>query len=44
MLLKGHSACRIETIKYLNRFLNENLTPIIGKYGTIGASGYKNNF
>jgi histidine ammonia-lyase len=39
MLLKGHSACRLQTLHYLNRFLNEDITPIVGRYGTIGASG-----
>lgn len=39
MLLPGHSAIRLETVDLLKELLNKNITPVVGKYGTVSASG-----
>ena len=39
MLLTGVSAIRLETLDKLRQLLNKNLTPIVGRYGSVGASG-----
>jgi phenylalanine ammonia-lyase len=39
MLLKGVSAIKIEDINLLIRFINEDLVPVVGSYGGLGASG-----
>jgi phenylalanine ammonia-lyase len=38
-LLAGHSGVRVNTISLLERLLNLNITPIVGQYGSLGASG-----
>ena len=38
-LCMGHSGCRMETIRYLLKFLNEGVTPVIPRKGSVGASG-----
>jgi phenylalanine ammonia-lyase len=38
-LLAGHSAVRLETIGLLVKLLNLDITPVIGQYGSLGASG-----
>ena len=39
MLLSGHSGIRFKNLHALKELLNQNITPIVGRYGTIGASG-----
>lgn len=39
MLLPGYSAVRLSTLHKLKKLLNSNITPIVGQYGTVGASG-----
>lgn len=39
MLLPGHSAIRLEVLNSLRNLLNNNITPIIGQYGTVSSSG-----
>lgn len=39
MLLSGVSAVRISTLRLLAHLLNARLTPVVGQYGSIGASG-----
>jgi len=38
-LLSGHSAVRLELLEAIRNLLNEDITPIVGRYGTVGASG-----
>jgi histidine ammonia-lyase len=38
-LSMGHSGCKIATIRYLLSFLNEGITPVIPRKGSVGASG-----
>ncbi|OGM18269.1 hypothetical protein A2686_03645 [Candidatus Woesebacteria bacterium RIFCSPHIGHO2_01_FULL_38_10] len=38
-LLSGHSAIRLQTIKAIQKLLNNYITPIVGWYGSVGASG-----
>ena len=38
-LSMGYSSCRMETIRYLLEFLNQDITPIIPEKGSVGASG-----
>ena len=38
-LSKGYSGVKIETIERLLFFYNNNIHPIIYKYGSLGASG-----
>ncbi len=35
----GYSGCRMDTLRYLLRFLNDGLTPVIPEKGSVGASG-----
>ncbi len=35
----GYSGCRMDTIRYLLRFLNDGVTPVIPEKGSVGASG-----
>lgn len=35
----GYSGCRMETLQYLLRFLNQGLTPVVPEKGSVGASG-----
>lgn len=39
MLLSGHSGIRFKNLNALKDLLNKNITPIVGRYGTVGASG-----
>lgn len=39
MLLQGVSAVKQQDIEYFISFLNKNITPIVGSYGSLGASG-----
>jgi phenylalanine ammonia-lyase len=39
MLLPGYSAVRLKTLSYLANLINKNITPIVGSYGGLGASG-----
>jgi len=39
MLLTGVSAIRLETLDKLRVLLNSGITPIVGRYGSVGASG-----
>jgi len=39
MLLPGFSGIRIEVLDALRQLLNKNITPIVGSYGSVGASG-----
>lgn len=39
MLLKGLSGVRLELIKRMVRFINENAIPVVCEHGSIGASG-----
>lgn len=39
MLMKGVSAVKIEDLDIFRQMLNESLTPVVNKYGGIGASG-----
>ena len=39
MLLSGHSAIRLEVLEQLKELLNEDIIPLVGQYGTVGASG-----
>lgn len=39
MLLRGASGVRMEIVERLVAFLNEDLTPVVGELGSIGASG-----
>jgi phenylalanine ammonia-lyase len=39
MLLPGYSAVRMESLNLLIDVLNKHLTPLVGQYGTVGASG-----
>ena len=38
-LSMGYSGCRMDTIRYLLCFLNENVVPVIPEKGSVGASG-----
>jgi histidine ammonia-lyase len=38
-LALGHSAIRLETLRYLATFLNEGVAPIVPEKGSVGASG-----
>ncbi len=38
-LAMGHSAIRLETLRYLATFLNEGVAPIVPAKGSVGASG-----
>jgi phenylalanine ammonia-lyase len=38
-LARGYSAVRVEVIEQLVRFLNAGITPIVPRYGSVGASG-----
>ncbi len=35
----GYSGCRMDTLRYLLRFLNDGVTPVIPEKGSVGASG-----
>ena len=35
----GYSGCRMDTLRYLLRFLNGGVTPVIPEKGSVGASG-----
>lgn len=39
MLSKGFSAVRIKVLEALADLLNNDITPIVGRYGSLGASG-----
>lgn len=39
MLLTGHSAIRFEQLDLLAALLNNGITPVVGRYGTVSASG-----
>lgn len=39
MLLPGYSAVRLSTLNHYKKLLDLSLTPVIGSYGTVGASG-----
>lgn len=39
MLLRGASGVRINIVERLVTFLNEDITPVVGELGSIGASG-----
>ena len=39
MLLPGYSAIRLELLDKIAQLLNSHLTPVVGFYGTLGASG-----
>lgn len=39
MLLPGYSAIRLEVLNALASLLNHRLTPVVGFFGTLGASG-----
>jgi len=39
MLLRGVSAVRLSTIEALGRLLSQGLTPVVGSFGSLGASG-----
>jgi len=39
MLLPGYSGVKMETLESLAELINSRLTPIVGRYGTLGASG-----
>lgn len=39
MLLPGFSATRLDSLQLLADVLNHQLTPLVGQYGTVGASG-----
>jgi len=39
MLLSGHSGIRYKNLYSLKDLLNKNITPVVGRYGTVGASG-----
>src|SRR5262245_26164914 len=39
ILLHGVSAVRIGTVEALDRLLECRLTPVVGSYGSLGASG-----
>lgn len=39
MLLSGHSAIRLQTLQSLVDLINSGAVPIVGRYGTVGASG-----
>ena len=38
-LCLGYSGCRMETIRYLLKFLNHGVTPVVPEKGSVGASG-----
>lgn len=38
-LALGHSAIRLDTLRYLATFLNEGVAPIVPEKGSVGASG-----
>jgi len=38
-LAMGHSGCRVETLHYLQEFLNKGVTPLVPEKGSVGASG-----
>lgn len=35
----GYSGCRMETIRYLLAFLNQDVIPVVPEKGSVGASG-----
>lgn len=39
MLLRGYSGVAWRTLLYLERFLNEDVVPVIPRWGSVGASG-----
>jgi phenylalanine ammonia-lyase len=39
MLLSGHSGIRYKNLYTLKELLNKNITPVVGQFGTLGASG-----
>ncbi len=39
MLLSGHSGIRYKNLQALKELLNKNITPVVGRFGTLGASG-----
>ncbi len=39
MLLPGYSGIRTEVLEVLRQMLNEDVTPLVGGYGSVGASG-----
>jgi histidine ammonia-lyase len=38
-LLRGNSGVRIEVVRQLQEFLNRRISPVIPRYGSLGASG-----
>ncbi len=39
MLLPGYSALRLSTLELYRKLLNSHITPVVGRFGTVGASG-----
>ncbi|OGM21227.1 hypothetical protein A2714_05470 [Candidatus Woesebacteria bacterium RIFCSPHIGHO2_01_FULL_38_9] len=39
MLMPGLSGIRIKVLEVIKELLNKNITPIVGQYGSVGASG-----
>src|SRR3989304_9396558 len=39
MLMPGLSGIRIKVLEVIKELLNNNITPIVGQYGSVGASG-----
>lgn len=39
MLLSGHSGIRFKNLNSFKDLLNNNITPVVGRYGTLSASG-----
>lgn len=39
MLARGYSGVSVETLNYLETFLNHGVTPIVPRWGSVGASG-----
>jgi len=39
MLLPGYSSIRLELLETIAQLLNKGITPVVGFYGTLGASG-----